>query len=126
MIWPVEQILDDRSKLFGNLRQKLLDKLLPVLVHKPDGDQDYAYDDEFEMYGLALLICGNHCDGEDDDADEDDEGEEDGEATYGLSLQELDCKTDAICLRSISWSQSRGRGRTSLSWSCWIWAAGRW
>ena len=56
MIWPVEQILDDRSKLFGNLRQKLLDKLLPVLVHKPDDDdQDYASDDD--DLKLMDLLC---------------------------------------------------------------------
>ena len=60
--------------LFTNLMM-----VIKIMLINDDDDDDY---DEFETYGLALLICGNHCDGEDDDADAD-EDDEDVEVTYG-------------------------------------------
>ena len=67
MISPVEKVLDDGSKLGGDLRQKLLDKLFAVLVDEPGGDEhveddddddkDGKNDDNVVIYGLSLKVC---------------------------------------------------------------------
>ena len=58
---PVEKILDDGTKLARDLGQKLLDKLLAVLVDEPggdehddDGEKDGKNDDSVDIYGSSL------------------------------------------------------------------------
>ena len=68
MISPVEKILDDGSKLGGDLGQKLLDKFFAVLVDEPgddehleddddEDDKDSKNDDIVDIYGLSLKVC---------------------------------------------------------------------
>ena len=83
--------MDDGSKLSGDLRQKLLNKLFAILVDEPGDDEhvdddddddvkDSEIDDKIDIYGLSDFFYAYGDDECDDDGDEEDSKDS---ATYG-------------------------------------------